>query len=190
MKMESGDFIGLAGVSGAGKTTFLNVLLGFLNPSSGFVLINNEVVKGDGRKGYWNKISYAKQQPFFIHESIKTNILLGQHSDEQKLAAILSVTGVDKFINQHPDGINTILAENGKNISGGQQQRIIIARTLYKDADLIILDEPFNELDRASVDELLNYLDKLAKSGKIVLLVTHDRDSLSFCNKIIPLDEK
>ncbi|MEO7984011.1 MAG: ABC transporter ATP-binding protein [Bacteroidota bacterium] len=190
MSMEAGDFIGLSGNSGAGKTTILHLLLGFLDPLSGSILINGEFTDADGRKGYWDKIAYAKQQPFFIHESIKTNIVLDRDIDEQKFTTILSVTGVDKFVDQYREGINTVLAENGKNISGGQRQRIILARALYNDADLLILDEPFNELDRESVDQLLNYLAGLARSGKIVLLVTHDAESLAFCNKIIRLDEK
>jgi ABC-type bacteriocin/lantibiotic exporter with double-glycine peptidase domain len=190
MKIAANDFAGLSAKSGAGKTTIINLLLGFLTPSSGSILINNENKTATERKAYWNTISYARQQPFFIHESIKNNITLLQEEDEEKLKKILSVTGIDKFISQYPDGMDTILAENGKNISGGQRQRIIMARTLYRDASLVILDEPFNELDRASVNELLSYLNELAKSGKIVLLVTHDNGSLSVCNKIITLHEK
>ena len=86
--------------------------------------------------------------------------------------------------------MDKVITENGKNISGGQQQRITIARALYKNADLILLDEPFNELDEASVVSLLVHFRELADSGKIVILVTHDKLSLSYCNKIISLGEK
>jgi len=81
-----------------------------------------------------------------------------------------------------------MIAENGKNISGGQRQRIAIARALYKAADLIILDEPFNELDEASEIALLTHFRQQAQNGKMVILITHNKQSLSFCNKIVSLD--
>jgi ABC-type Mn2+/Zn2+ transport system ATPase subunit len=85
--------------------------------------------------------------------------------------------------------LEVMLAEKARNISGGQKQRVILARTLYKDADLYILDEPFNELDKASSASLLAHLQKMAASGKMILMVTHDGHGLSFCNKVISLDE-
>ena len=80
--------------------------------------------------------------------------------------------------------------ENGKNISGGQQQRIAIARALYKNADLVLLDEPFNELDEESEISLLEHFQDLAQKGKLIILITHNKKSLSYCNKIISLDEQ
>jgi ABC-type bacteriocin/lantibiotic exporter with double-glycine peptidase domain len=84
-----------------------------------------------------------------------------------------------------------MIAENGKNISGGQQQRICIARALYKkDVELVLLDEPFNELDETSADLLVRHFKEMTSSGKIVIMITHDSKSLSYCNKIISLDEQ
>src|SRR5206468_10028260 len=80
-----------------------------------------------------------------------------------------------------------VIRENGKNISGGQRQRIALARALYKDFDLLILDEPFSELDADSEKELLHLLRELAAEGKIILLITHNESSLQYCNKIIRL---
>lgn len=185
-----GDFVVLSGNSGTGKTTLVNLLLGFLDPSSGSILINDELVDSGAIKKSWNKIAYSPQQPFFIHESVKTNILLGKAFDEGKFNEVIAVTGIDRLITQFPDGVDTILAEKAKNISGGQSQRVILARALYTNADLIILDEPFNELDRESANSLLSHLQGLAGSGKMILLVTHDEQSLSWANKTISLDEK
>jgi ABC-type bacteriocin/lantibiotic exporter with double-glycine peptidase domain len=83
-----------------------------------------------------------------------------------------------------------MITENGKNISGGQQQRIAIARALYKKADLILLDEPFNELDAESTVSILEHLRELSNKGKIIIMITHDSKSLSFCNKIVSLNEQ
>lgn len=188
--IRKGDFVGISGHSGKGKTTIINILLGFLSPDSGTILINNKISNATDRKNYWPGISYVKQQTFFIHDSILNNIILNDADpDLDKLAEVLAVTGVDKLIDKAPDGSDTIITENGKNFSGGQRQRIILARALYKNADLIILDEPFNELDETSEKQLLEYLKEIAGNGKIILLITHNKTALSFCNKKIMLDE-
>ena len=109
--------------------------------------------------------------------------------DREKLAYAIRTSGLNELILSSTEGLNKIITENGKNISGGQQQRIAIARALYKNAEVILLDEPFNELDETSAISILSHLKELAGSGKIVILVTHDKLSLSYCNKIISLDE-
>lgn len=188
-QLKRTDFAGLSGISGAGKTTLLNILLGFLEQEQGEIKFNEKATTNADRRTYWNRISYARQQPFFMHESIRTNILFDQGEETERLEKILKVTGLDKMLSEIQGGINSLLSENAKNISGGQRQRIIMARTLYKDADLYIFDEPFNELDRDSSNALLSYLQTLAASGKIILLVTHDASSLSWCNQLISVHE-
>jgi len=95
-----------------------------------------------------------------------------------------------EFISKFPEGLSKIITENGKNISGGQQQRVAIARAIYKNAELILLDEPFNELDEQSTGSLLKHFRELASKNRTVIMITHDRQSLSHCNKIISLDEQ
>ena len=185
------DFVGLSGISGKGKTTMMNLLLGFLEPDNGKILINGNSSEMQQRKQFWGNISYIKQQPLLIYDSILKNITLNESVfDFQKLEEVLRVTGMKEILLNFPEGYNKIVTENGKNLSGGQRQRIAIARALYKNADLIILDEPFSELDRYSEDCLLKYFSELANQGKMIMLITHNKESLSFCNKIISLDEK
>jgi len=187
--VDTGDFVGISGRSGRGKTTILNLLLGFLSPKDGKILINDDIVSSDEIKKYWPVISFVRQQPFLIHDTILKNIILDEKPhDAHKLKKALEISGLKDFLSGIPEGVDKIVAENGKNISGGQQQRIAIARAIYKNADLIFLDEPFNELDEASTMSLVTYFRDLASSGKIVIMVTHDNKSLSSCNKIISLD--
>lgn len=186
---ENGDFVGIVGESGIGKTTIINLLLGFLRPDSGEILINGSPASADRLKKFWPSISYVRQQSFFIHDTALRNITLEEEAnDKLNLASALVISGVDKLVQKFPDGIDKIISENGKNISGGQQQRIAIARAVYKNADIILLDEPFNELDDASSILLLDHFKDLAKNGKMVVLITHDKSSLSYCTKIISLD--
>jgi ABC-type bacteriocin/lantibiotic exporter with double-glycine peptidase domain len=190
LSIKKGDFVGITGMSGRGKTTVLNLILGFLSPVSGKILINNVLVSPAELKKYWSGISYMRQQSFLIHDSILRNITLRENNyDEEKLKQVLEISGLKDLIDNTPEGLNKMIAENGKNISGGQQQRINIARALYKDAELILLDEPFNELDEVSAVFLVKYFGHLSSLGKIVIMITHDSKNLSYCNKIISLDE-
>ena len=101
----------------------------------------------------------------------------------------MAVTGVDKIVQMSASGLDTVITEHGKNLSGGQRQRIALARALYKDFDLLILDEPFSELDEESETSIMRYLKEIASNGKMVVLITHNRHSLSFCNKTVLMDE-
>lgn len=191
LSIQKGDFVGISGKSGKGKTTLLNLLLGFLSPASGEIKINDDPVNADELKTYWPLISYVRQQAFFIHDTVLRNITLEEDGyDNERLRFAVKTAGLDEFITKFPEGLEKVITENGKNISGGQQQRVAIARALYKDASLILLDEPFNELDEASEKLLLEHFKELSQKGKMVILITHDKQSLSYCTKIISLDEQ
>jgi ABC-type multidrug transport system fused ATPase/permease subunit len=191
MNIQEGDFVGISGNSGKGKTTLINLLMGFLSANDGNIFINHVLTTPGERSKFWKNIAYVKQQPFFIHDTVLKNITLNENNvDEKKVQHVVEVTGLAELLNKYPEGIEKLITENGKNISGGQRQRISIARALYKDADLIILDEPFSELDTASENCLLNHFKELASSGKMIILITHNKESLSFCDKIISLDAK
>jgi len=186
-----GDFLGISGHSGKGKTTILNLLLGFLSPEKGEILINACHTDEAVRKEYRRYTSYVRQQSFLIHDTLLRNIVLDDAPhDPKKLEEVIGIAGLGELIDTFPDRLEELIAENGKNISGGQRQRIAIARALYKDADLIVLDEPFNELDEASETALLRHLAGLAQKGKMIIMITHNKKTLSFCNKTLSLDEE
>lgn len=189
MAIQPGDFFGISGYSGTGKTTILNLFLGFLTPRSGEISINEKSSDPSIIQSYWEHISYVRQQPFLIHDSIARNIILDNPVDEKKLQEVIKIAGLQELISHFPEGYDKIIMENGKNLSGGQRQRIAIARALYKNAGLILLDEPFNELDETTELSFLAHFKGLAQQGKIVILITHNKASFSYCNKMISLDE-
>jgi ABC-type multidrug transport system fused ATPase/permease subunit len=187
LDVRPGDFVAISGASGKGKTTIINLLLGFLSPLRGEIMIN-ETVPAELRR-HWQQISYVKQQNFLFHDTILKNITLEDEGfHKEKLQKAINDAGLMDLVGTFPEGLNKVIMENGKNISGGQRQRIALARALYRNASLFILDEPFNELDEAAERGLLTTAKKIADSGCIVILVTHHSKSLSFCNKIVSLD--
>ncbi len=190
LTLEKGDMMGISGISGRGKTTLVNLLLGFLPADKGNIYFNGLIADVATRKKFWRRISYIKQQHFFLHGSVAENITFEETNyDKKRLNDILVITGIDQILHLFSNGLDTVITENGKNLSGGQRQRFILARALYKDFDLLILDEPFSELDKDAEIELLKQIQRLANTGKIILLITHNKDAFSFCNKKIQLDD-
>ena len=191
LEANSGDFIGISSGSGRGKTTLIHLLLGFIAQQDGIFSINGHIQTAADRRNYWNRISYIKQQPFLIHDTIARNIALQEDGfDERKLNDVTAISGLDGLLAQYPEGINFLVTENGKNLSGGQRQRLMLARALYHDFDLLILDEPFGELDQESENLILEKLQQIAAQGKMILFITHNKSSLAYCNKIISIDEQ
>ena len=176
---------GLWGQSGSGKSTLIHLLSGFLSPQKGSISFNDAA----NIKDYRTRISYVKQQPYFIHDTLLKNITLDDAGYRpHKISEVIDFCGLDNLLQIYPDGMNTIITENGKNLSGGQRQRVMLARALYHDFDLLILDEPFSEMDEDSETDILIKLQKLAAEGKIIILITHNKASLDYCNQIINLN--
>jgi ABC-type bacteriocin/lantibiotic exporter with double-glycine peptidase domain len=189
LDVRRGDFLGIQGDSGRGKTTLFNILLGFVGEETGQVKINGMVAEREERKRFWSRIAYVKQQPFILHDSILVNITMEEQGyDEERLKNAVALSGLDELIRKLPGGLQATVTENGKNISGGQRQRIAIARALYKQADLILLDEPFSELDEATEERLLRRFAQLAQAGKLVVMITHNKQSLTWCTNTLSLD--
>lgn len=191
-KLQRGDFACLTGPSGKGKTTLLNLLLGFMEPDVGHILINGHVSHLQMRKQYRKYMAYVRQEPFLIQGSVLQNILLDDHcSDKRRLDEVIEAAGLTEMIAADPAGLHKMIMENGRNISGGQRQRIALARALYKkDSAILLLDEPFSELDEQSEYRMLDYLRGLAQQGRMILLVSHHSRGLPFCNKILSLYDR
>lgn len=187
--IQKGDFIGITGESGRGKTTIINLLLGFLSPDRGCIKFNGREMTPTEIKKYWPEFAYVRQQSFLLHDSLHQNIVLDEAIVSQnRVDSVVEKAGLHSYVAQYPEGVLKTITENGKNISGGQQQRIAIARALYKNASVLLLDEPFNELDEDATKDLLNEFRKMASQGKMILMITHDHKSLSYCNKTISLN--
>lgn len=159
-EIESGDFIGIVGHSGSGKTTFVDLLLGLLKPHTGEIVVDGFNIFDD--INYWrSKIAYIPQEIFLIDDSIKTNITLGDKDSlqsERNLDKAISQSKLQELINKLPDGYLSNVGDKGMNLSGGQRQRVAIARALYHQREILILDEATSALDNVTEAEITESL--------------------------------
>lgn len=185
-ELKSGDFVGLSSASGKGKTTIIQLMLGFLKHHKGNILFNGARTNWIKRQGFLSRISYVKQQTFIINDTLAKNITLSDEPfDGKKLNKVIAFCGLDELVMSYENGVNEYIREHGKNISGGQRQRLMLARALYHDFDLLVLDEAFSEMDEQSERMILSRLKQLSRRGKMIILITHNTASLDFCDKII-----
>jgi len=182
---NKGNIYGLVGETGSGKTTILNIITGLIKPLGGTVKYNNLEI--DDRVD--RKISYVSQSTYLQNSTIKNNIAFGCHENEidiNKINSCLESAKLGLLIKNLPDGIETKISELGANFSGGQIQRLSIARALYADSNLIIFDEPTSSLDESTKNEILNTISRL-KKNRIVIMITHSKTDLNICDKILEI---
>ena len=171
LHIAAGEKIALVGESGAGKTTLLNLLLGFEAPTEGQVLLNGLTVNHECAA---KAIAWVGQNAYIFHGSIKDNIALADpDASEQSIVNAAEAAGVTEFSAQLPEGLLTPIGERGYGLSGGQVQRIALARAFLKNADIILLDEPTANLDAANKALLLGVIDRLF-ADKTLIIATHD----------------
>lgn len=190
LKVNQNEFIGIVGGSGQGKSTFLNLILGLLEPTHGSVK-SNKVNIHSYINEWQNIIGYVPQDVYLIDDTIKNNIAFGQNANEIdncKLNNTIQNAVLDNFINELPLGIDTFVGEKGELISGGQKQRIGIARALYDKPQLLILDEATSALDLKTEKLIINNLKKLSFKP-IILMVTHRENLLSICDYVVEFRE-
>jgi len=187
-KFTKNKIYGIKGESGSGKTTFIDLILGLLKPSSGKILINNTDLERDiAFSGIY--ASYVPQEVYLTDTSIAENIAFGLKYDDidfDKLNKILIKSKLFEFVNNLPEGYNTIVGEKGIKISGGQKQRIGIARALYVNTEIIVFDEATSALDYQTEEKITNEIEKL-KKNKIIFIVAHRLKTLEICDEVITI---
>ena len=186
--IQKGTFIGISGDTGSGKSTLLNLISGLLMPSSGTITIDDTVLKQNHINNWQNYISLVPQKIFLLDDTILKNIIFSDNNekiDYNKLDLAINTSDLKDFVNNLREGLNTIVGENGQSISGGQRQKIGIARALYRNTNILILDEATNSLDNNSEQIIFNQLKKI--DDKTIFIVTHNKNNLIFCDQIIEL---
>lgn len=189
--IRKGEYIGIRGSSGIGKSTLFNLLLGFLKPDGGEIRIDGVLLSAENRKLWHRRIGYVPQGVFILDGTLAENVALGCCDiSKEKVKRILRQVRLDEWVDELPLGIDTLLGESGARLSGGQKQRVGITRALYKEADILLLDEATSALDTATECEINEMICGLRNDyrGLTVLSIAHRESSLAFCNRIITLN--
>ena len=192
LTINKGEKVGIIGKSGTGKSTLVNNILGFFQPTSGKILIDDTELNDSNYKDWWRIVGYVRQDAFILNTSLAENIALGETPDEidqEKLHHAIKLSSLSSLVNEMPDGIYSVLSERGNNLSGGQRQRIAIARALYKGAQVLIFDEATSALDTKTEEEITDAINELGKENLTIIIIAHRYTSLKFCQKIYKIDD-
>ncbi len=180
---KSGEMIALIGDSGGGKSSLMNLLMRFYDPSEGEICINGTNLKEFGLHDVRNNIAMVTQRVYIFHDSIAANVAYGKEIDEAKVIDALKKANAYEFVENLPQGINTHLDEFGTNLSGGQRQRIAIARAIYTNPQVLILDEATSALDTQSEQKITEAIENLIKD-KITFVIAHRLSTIKKADKI------
>lgn len=184
LSIKKGEHVGIVGESGCGKSTLLKLLAGLYAAEPGKITVAGESLPQNIIK----KISMVMQEPMLLPMSIRDNITLGHEVADDKMERILEASRLVSWIETLEKGLDTYLGDNANGLSGGQAQRIAIARAMAKETDIILLDEPTSALDKATGEELMKALESLTE-GKTVIHVTHQTDFLKGYDRIIRMEK-
>jgi len=187
LAVKAGETIALVGPSGSGKSTIMQLIIGFIRPTSGKILIDGQDMNGIDLRSYRRFISVVTQETVLFDGSIRDNIAYGvpQATDAQ-LQAVIDDANLREFVDRLPDGIDTEIKENGARLSGGQKQRLAIARALLRNPRVLILDEATSALDVESEALIQEALNRLIK-GRTTFIVAHRLSTIRNADRIVVL---
>ncbi len=190
IKFENNTSIGFIGKTGCGKSTLIKLIAGLLEPTKGKILVN-ELDINENKISWYQNFSYIPQNIFLFDESIKKNIAFGleeEDIDKSRLKEAVQLSGLEKFTMNLPNKLDTKVGAQGLKLSGGQIQRVGIARALYFKSDLIIMDEATSALDQKTEKDILNDFYSL-KNNRFLIMISHRLNSLSECDLIYFIED-
>lgn len=189
MSVAAGEVVAIVGPSGSGKSTLMRVVLGVWPDVEGQVLLDGQPVSAWSRAELGPCIGYLPQDVQLFEGSVAENIARFGAVDSPKVIRAAQLAGVHDMVLRFPQGYNTPIGQGGSHLSGGMRQRIALARALYGDPNLIVLDEPNSNLDDAGEKALFDAIQALRAQGRTILLVTHRKQILGVCDRILVMDD-
>ncbi len=188
-EINPGEKVALVGKSGAGKSTILNLLLKFIEPISGEILVDDKPLKKVSRNSWLANVTYLSQQPYLFHGTVRNNLLIAKKdATEEELFKSLKFANIFDFILNSPQGLDTNVGEGGLSLSGGQIQRIALARAYLKNSPILVLDEPTANLDPEVEEEISNKIYELM-TNKTVITIAHRLNTITRSDKIILIEK-
>ena len=189
ISIRKGDSIGFVGPSGSGKSTLVDIVLGLLTPTSGEVQVDKKNIQSDLRS-WQDQIGYVPQSVYLTDDTLRNNVAFGIPSDQIDEGAVtraVQAAQLDTFVANQPHGLDTVVGERGVRLSGGQLQRIGIARALYHDPSVLVLDEATSALDTLTEKGVMDSVEAL-QGSKTLLIVAHRLSTVEHCSRLYQLD--
>ena len=185
-KVEGGDFLGIMGHTGAGKTTILKLIMRYYTPDSGEVLVNGKPITAFTLHSLREAIGFVSQDPFLFYGSVRDNVIYNQEATDAELEAALHMAGAWDFVQELEEGMNTLVGDRGAMLSGGQRARISLARALLKSPSLLILDEASSALDAETERRIQENLLSTGKD-RATIAVAHRLSTIRNANEILSM---
>lgn len=189
LEINKNSIVGFYGESGSGKSTLIDLICGLLKPQEGEVLIDNVPINQNNIKSFQKKIAYVSHSPFLIKDTLKKNIIFFESKEFDIIyyKKILKICELDDFVKESEAGDEKLIGNDAKLISAGEAQRVSLARALYSNKEILILDEFTSNLDNDTQNKILNNLSEI--NDKTIILVTHRLDVLKICDQIFKFDK-
>ena len=188
-KVKKGSKVGIIGRSGSGKSTLVDLILGLLKPQKGEIYLDNHKID-EVSESWQSQVGYIQQDIYLLDDTIKNNISFGIEKDkidEKLINKVIKIAQLEKFINSLPNRLDTIIGNRGTKISGGERQRIAIARALYNNPQIIILDEATSALDTDNENKILNEINENL-SDKTMIVISHRNNTVKNCDTIFVME--
>jgi ATP-binding cassette, subfamily C, bacterial len=188
-RIAAGEMVGLSGPSGAGKTTLADLLVGLYPPQAGTILVDGKPLEGAILSRWREALSYVSQDPFLFHDSIRRNLLWARPDvSEEDMWQALEFADTDRLVRALPGGFDAVVGERGTLFSGGERQRIALARALIRKPTFLLLDEATSAIDLTSERRILERLRELP-NRPAVLVIAHRSESLALCDRVIEISD-
>ena len=189
VEIKKGDFIGIYGESGSGKSTFIDILIGLHTPNTGAILVDEGNIQSNV-KNWQNLIGCVPQEVFILDDTLKKNIAFGLSEEkisDKDIERALEFSNLLKFSTSLENGVNTIIGERGSRLSGGQKQRIGIARAIYNNPEILIFDEATNQLDKET-EKLIQETIKKLSHNKTIIIITHKLENYKNIDQVYEIE--
>jgi len=191
LRIPRGAHVGFVGRTGSGKTTLLDLFMGLLLPTSGRIILDGVPLQGERLRAWQRLIAHVPQNIFLVDATLAENIAFGEHLGSIDMDLVEQATRqsyITDFIERSADGYNSMVGERGIRVSGGQRQRLVIARALYKQAKVLVFDEATSALDNTTEQSIMSTIKELGQDMTI-LVIAHRLTTLKYCDFIVELDQ-
>jgi len=188
LAIKPGEFVGIAGPSGAGKTTFADLLVGLFPPEQGRIVLGGMVLEGAVLASWRDRVSYVSQDPFLFHDTVRRNLAWANpQASEADMLSALDLVGAHELVRRMELGLETVVGERGTLVSGGERQRIALARAILRKPRLLVLYEATSAIDVSGEHEIVERLRALTPRPTIVI-IAHRAESLALCDRMLRFD--